>query len=470
MIAQKLRRATAALGLAMMAGLTAAPQAQSASSTTAIATKAIDVELNEGRLIKLSGDATSVFIANPGIADVAIKSPRLVYIFGKTPGETTLYAVDRNDRMIASLRIMVNHNLSGLNGALRRVIPGSDIKATSIDGAIILTGTVTDSVDAENARRIAARYIGKKEEVLNQIRVMAPNQVNLRVTIAEVERSVTKQFGFNWENLFANGDFALGFAARASDILFDSETGAWITPAGSDAILADGQIGDFNILGMIEALSQDNLLTILAEPNLSALSGETASFLAGGEFPYVVVEDEKTIVQFKDFGVSLSFQPTVLSGGRISMRVRPEVSELSDQGSVTFQGFSFPGLRTRRAETTIEVASGQSFAIAGLLLDSSQERLRSFPGLGDIPILGELFQSDRFQRNETELLIIVTPYLVTPINGRFPLPTDKFVKGPPKTRALRNLAEAPYAPDVIPLNDGSPLAENPVGRPRFIVE
>jgi pilus assembly protein CpaC len=221
---------------------------------------------------------------------------------------------------------------------------------------------------------------------------------------------------------------------------------------------------------MVEALSQDNLLTILAEPNLSALSGETASFLAGGEFPYWVRDNDSTVVLFKDFGVSLSFQPTVLSGGRISMRVRPEVSELSDQGSVTLGGFSFPGLRTRRAETTIEVASGQSFAIAGLLLDSSQERLRGFPGLADIPILGELFQSDRFQRNETELLIIVTPYLVSPINGRFPLPTDKFVKGPPETQTLRNLAEAPYAPDVIPLNDGSPLAENPSGRPRFIVE
>ncbi len=470
MIAQNLRCAVVALGLAMMAGLTAAPEAHSASSTSAVATKAVDVELNEGRLIKLSGDATSVFIANPGIADVAIKSPRLVYVFGKRPGETTLYAVDRDDRMIASLKIVVNHNLSGLNSALRRVISRSDIRATSIDGAIILSGTVMDSVDAENARRIAKRYISKEEEILNQIRVMAPNQVNLRVTIAEVERSVTKQFGFNWENLFANGDFALGFAARASDIIFDEDTGAWITPSGSDAILADGQIGDFSILGMVEALSQDNLLTILAEPNLSALSGETASFLAGGEFPYVVVEDDKTIVQFKDFGVSLSFQPTVLSGGRISMRVRPEVSELSDQGSVTFQGFSFPGLRTRRAETTIEVASGQSFAIAGLLLDASQERLRSFPGLGDIPILGELFQSDRFQRNETELLIIVTPYLVTPINGRFPLPTDKFVKGSPRDQALRNLAEAPYAPEVIPLNDGSPLAENPSGRPKFIVE
>jgi pilus assembly protein CpaC len=468
MIAQKLRGAAAALGLAMMACLVAAAPAQSASSTTATVTKAVDVELNEGRLIKLSSDASSVFIANPGIADVAIKSPRLVYIFGKTPGETTLYAVDRNDRMIASLRILVNHNLSGLNSALRRVIPSSDVTATSIDGAIILTGTVMDSVDAENARRIARRYISKKEEVLNQIRVMAPNQVNLRVTIAEIERSVTKQFGFNWENFFANGDFALGFAARASDIVVSG--GNWLTPSGSDAILADGQIGNFSILGMVEALSQDNLLTILAEPNLSALSGETASFLAGGEFPYWVRDDDGTVVKFKDFGVSLSFQPTVLSGGRISMRVRPEVSELSDQGSVTIGGFSFPGLRTRRAETTIELASGQSFAIAGLLLDSSQERLRGFPGLADIPILGELFQSDRFQRNETELLIIVTPYLVSPINGRFPLPTDKFVKGPPETQTLRNLAEAPYAPDVIPLNDGSPLAENPSGRPRFIVE
>ena len=468
MIAQKLRGAAAALGLAMMACLSAASPSHSASSTATTATKAVEVELNEGRLIKLTSDASSVFIANPGIADVAIKSPRLVYVFGKTPGETTLYAVDRNDRMIASLKIMVNHNLSGLNSALRRVIPGSDIKATSIDGAIILTGTVNDSVDAENARRIAQRYISKKEEILNQIRVMAPNQVNLRVTIAEVERSVTKQFGFNWENAFSNGDLFLGFASRASDIVINN--GTWITPSGSDAILADGQIGDFSILGMIEALSQDNLLTILAEPNLSALSGETASFLAGGEFPYVVVEDEKTVVQFKDFGVSLSFQPTVLTGGRISMRVRPEVSELSDQGSVTFNNFSFPGLRTRRAETTIEVASGQSFAIAGLLLDTSQERLRAFPGLGDIPILGELFQSDRFQRNETELLIIVTPYLVTPINGRFPLPTDKFVKGPPQSQELRNLAAAPYSPDVIPLNDGSPLAENPSGRPTFIVE
>ena len=471
MIAQHLRGAATALTLAAMAFFAAAAPAQSAGTAAAIATKPVVVEMNEGRLIKLSSSASSVFIANPDIADVSVKSPRLVYVYGVQPGETTLYAVDRNDRMIASLRIQVAHNLSGLNGALVRVIPDGAVTATSIDGGIVLTGTVMDSVDAENARRLAQRYIGQKQEILNQIKVLASNQVSLRVTIAEVERSVIKEFGFNWENVFSKGDFLLGLASGPSDII-TTAGGGFIVDSDRDHLVTAGNIGSFNILGMIDALSQDNLLTILAEPNLSALSGETASFLAGGEFPYVVWDrDNGSTVSFKEFGVSLSFQPTVLSGGRISMRVRPEVSELSEQGAVSLAGFALPGLRTRRAETTIEVASGQSFAIAGLLLDSSSEALRGFPGLSDIPILGELFQSDRYQREETELLIVVTPYLVTPINGRFPLPTDNFVKRAPQpTPGQRGLAQAPFAPEFIPLNDGSALAENAKGRPGFIVE
>jgi pilus assembly protein CpaC len=449
MIAQNLRSAATALAVAAMACLAAAAPAQSAGTAAATATKPVVIEMNEGRLIKLSSSASSVFIANPEIADVSVKSPRLVYVFGIQPG----------DQMVASLKIQVEHNLSGLNGALKRLVQSGLITATSIDGAIILTGSVTDSVDVEDARRIAKRYITEKEEIINQVQMVAPNQVNLRVTIAEVERTVFKQFGFNWDNSFANGDFALGLLS-----------GSTILDPTSDFLTAAGTIGNFSILGIIDALAQDNLLTILAEPNLSALSGETASFLAGGEFPIPVLEDDGIVIEFKEFGVSLSFEPVVLGGNRISMRVRPEVSELSDQGSIEISGFSYPSLRTRRAETTIEVASGQSFAIAGLLLDASQERLKRFPGLGDIPILGELFQSDRFQRNETELLIVVTPYLVRPINGRFPLPTDTFVKGtPPKARS-GNLAQQIYTPDVIPLNDGGSLAENPQGQPGFILE
>ena len=459
MIAQNPRGAATALTLAAMAFFAAAAPAQSAGTAAAVATKSVVVEMNEGRLIKLSSSASSVFIANPDIADVSVKSPRLVYVFGVTPGETTLYAVDRSDRMIASLKIQVEHNLSGLNGALKRLVQSGQITATSIDGGVILTGVVSDSVDVENARRIAQRYITEKEEILIQVQVTAPNQVNVRVTIAEVERTVFKQFGFNWDNTFSNGDFSLGLL-----------TGNPIFDPTSDFLSGEGTIGNFDILGIIDALAQDNLLTILAEPNLSVLSGETASFLAGGEFPIPVLDDGDVVIEFKEFGVSLSFEPVVLSGNRISMRIRPEVSELSDQGSIEIAGFSFPTLRTRRAETTVEVASGQSFIIAGLLLDASQERLKRFPGLGDIPILGELFQSDRFQRNETELLIVVTPYLVRPIKGRFPLPTDRFVKGtPPKARS-GTLAQRIYTPNVIPLNDGSPLAENSQGRPGFIVE
>ncbi|MDH3920295.1 MAG: pilus assembly protein N-terminal domain-containing protein, partial [Rhodospirillales bacterium] len=323
MIAQHLRGAATALTLAAMAFFAAAAPAQSAGTAAAIATKPVVVEMNEGRLIKLSSSASSVFIANPDIADVSVKSPRLVYVYGVQPGETTLYAVDRNDRMIASLRIQVAHNLSGLNGALVRVIPDGAVTATSIDGGIVLTGTVMDSVDAENARRLAQRYIGQKQEILNQIKVLASNQVSLRVTIAEVERSVIKEFGFNWENVFSKGDFLLGLASGPSDII-TTAGGGFIVDSDRDHLVTAGNIGSFNILGMIDALSQDNLLTILAEPNLSALSGETASFLAGGEFPYVVWDrDNGSTVSFKEFGVSLSFQPTVLSGGRISMRVRP---------------------------------------------------------------------------------------------------------------------------------------------------
>ncbi len=468
MIAQNLRAAATALMLAATAYFANAAPAQSAGTAAAVAVKPVVVEMNEGRLIKLSTSASSVFIANPDIADVSVKSPRLVYVFGVQPGETTLYAVDRNDRMIASLKIQVEHNLSGLNSALKRVIPDGAVMATSIDGGIVLTGTVMESVDAENARRLASRYISQKQQILNQVKVLASNQVNLRVTIAEVERAVIKQFGFNWDNVFGSGDFSLGLFNGA---IFTDDDGFILLDPTQDHIITTGNIGSFNLLGVIDALSQDNLLTILAEPTLSALSGETASFLAGGEFPYVVESKDTTTVEFKEFGVSLSFEPTVLSGNRISMRVRPEVSELSEQGSVTVGGSAFPGLRTRRAETTIEMASGQSFAIAGLLLDSSSESLRGFPGLSDVPILGELFQSDRFQRNETELLIVVTPYLVFPTNGRFPLPTDNFAKRPQQpTPGQRGLAQAPYAPEFIPLNDGSALAENAKGRPGFIVE
>jgi len=377
----------------------------------------IAVALNEGQLVQLDSPAASVFIANPEIADISVRSTRLVYVFGKKPGRTTLFALDKHDNLIASSEITVEHDLQRLRESIATLLPNSGIQVMSIDGAIVLTGTVAQARDAEDARRLANRFIGEGEEVINQIAVTAPNQVNLRVRIAEVSREDIKKFGFNWDALFNGDNFLLGLATFNPTV-------------GSTSLLTGSYTNsDFNVQGVLDALADDNLVTILAEPNLTALSGQTASFLAGGEFPIPINQDNNggITVEFRSFGVGLSFTPTIISGNRINMNVRPEVTQLSDVGAVTFGQVQVPALTTRRAETTVELASGQSFAIAGLLQNNSQEAIKKTPGLGDVPILGALFKSERFQRKETELVIIVTPYIVKPISETdIPLPTDPF--------------------------------------------
>jgi len=443
-------------------GLAALPAAAATATVTPAAVAEVALELSEGRLIRLAGPATSVFIANPEIADINVKSPRLIYVFGKRPGQTTLYAVDGGENVIANLRVVVSHNVTRLNGALARLLPGAEVAATSVDGGIVLEGAVGAAADAENARRLAARYLGAEEEVINRLAVTAPNQINLRVRVAEVSRQIVNQFGFNWETAI-NGDILFGIATGSpvslgslagantiSPIVSDSVNGVltagqpvpsvpFLTRQGgvSNAFLG-AQSGAVDLNLLIDALAEDGLITVLAEPNLTAISGETASFLAGGEFPIPVPQGQDQItIQFKKFGVSLAFTPTYLDGGRISMRVRPEVSQLSNNGAVTLNQFFVPALSTRRAETTVELGSGQSFAIAGLILNNSLHDIDKIPGLADIPILGQLFRSDRFERNESELMIIVTPYIVRPVDtpGRLALPTDGY-HAPVETAAI----------------------------------
>ncbi len=378
----------------------------------------ISIEISEGQLLRLDRGMASVFIANPAIADVSAKSDRLLYLFGKAVGTTTLFALDGNDNVIANVQVDVTHNLTRLQSALNDLVPEGLVVASSVDGTIILSGSVETATEAENARRLATRFIGEGGEVINRLALTAPNQVNLRVRIAEVSREIINQFGFNWD-VFLDGSFQLGLQS--------------LPPvAGLNTVFAGGDIGSLSIDTLIDALADDNLVTILAEPNLTAVSGQTASFLAGGEFPIPVSQDADTItVEFKQFGVSLAFTPTLLGRSRVSMRVRPEVSQLSTAVQVLAGGLSIPSLTTRRAETTVELASGQSFAIAGLIQDSSRQEHHRIPGLGDLPILGALFQSDRFQRNETELVIIVTPYIVRPVNGdQLRTPLDPYRAAP----------------------------------------
>jgi pilus assembly protein CpaC len=316
----------------------------------------------------------------------------------------------------------------------------------------VLTGAVATAAEAEDARRLATRFLGEGEEVISRLQVTAPNQVNLRVRIAEVSRAALRQFGINWEALADVGNFTFGLAT-GSPLFGEPEeiAGQVFQPLltrqnGVNNIIGGFHNDDVSVDTLIDLLAEDNLIAILAEPNLTALSGETASFLAGGEFPVPVPDDDGIAIEYKKFGVGLAFTPTVLSPNRISMRVNPEVSQLSNEGAVRIEEIQVPSLTTRRAETTVELASGQSFAIAGLLQNNSSFDHSRVPGLGDMPILGDLFKSDRFNRQETELVIIVTPYIVKPIDdpAAVALPTDGVI-GETGRRFVENGAAAPAA-------------------------
>jgi pilus assembly protein CpaC len=383
----------------------------------------ISLEVRKGRVIRLPRPAATVFVADPEIADVQAQSASIVYLFGRRTGTTSLYAVDENDELLLRTSVTVTHNLSGLRQAVLQLLPNARITVGTIDSTIVMEGLVDSPTQAQELRELGERYLGEEEALLYRVRVAAPTQVHLRVRVAEVSRDVVKEFGINWEALFQNSDFAFGFVTGRG---VTNAAGDFLRSATADSVFGGWEGGDDFVNTAIDALAEEGLINVLAEPNLTALSGETASFLAGGEFPIPIDSDEDGLtIEFKEFGISLAFTPTVLSSDRISLRARPEVSDLSDRGAINLDGLVIPALTTRRAETTVELASGQSFAIGGLLSSDIENRIRKFPGFGDIPVLGALFRSARFQSDETELVILVTPYLVRPVDEpQMAAPTD----------------------------------------------
>jgi pilus assembly protein CpaC len=416
----------------------------------------ITIEINEGNLVRIEKPASAVFVANPKIADVVVKSPRLIYVMGRVPGETTLYAVDDQERVLLNVKLVVTHNLSRLRTAMADLVPNGDISVQSVEGGILLTGSVPTATEAEDVRLLAARLAGGDNGVINRLRVTAPNQVNLRVRIAEVSRTVTKQLGINWSVSGSPAGISFGLLSKNMATLTD---GFGDVLQSADMLGAGTSVFGLNLDTLIDALAEENLVTILAQPNLTALSGETASFLAGGEFPIPIPTQDGVAIEFKKFGVSLSFTPTLLSDNRISMRVRPEVSELGE--SITFLDSEIPSLVVRRAETTVELGSGQTFAIAGLINNATSHTFTKVPGLGDIPILGELFKSDSFTRGETELVILVTPYVVQPVSDqRLALPTDQ-TTGPEGGQRLSSS---------VPDTTGSTSSNGLVGPVGFVIQ
>lgn len=432
--------------------LASAPAAQAQSMTR----PANDVVLSigKGQLVTIGGNMADVFVANDSVADVQVKSQRQLYVFGKAGGETTVYASNAAGDVIWSANIRVGSNIDSVDQMLRMAMPDAKVAVSTMGtNTFLLTGTIASPEDASEAKRLVEAFVGKEANVITRLKTATPLQVNLRVKFAEVSRSLVKQIGASLTSVDDSGGFKFGIGQgqafkQVVPSAIDPLTGQRI-PMGPVAvgpnykgdgyniinqiatgttIAGAGRLFGMDVLGALDMGETLGLVTSLSEPNLTALSGETADFLAGGEYPIPISQGlGSTSVEYKRFGVSLAYTPTVLANGRISLRVRPEVSELSSQGSIQLNGFNVPALTVRRAETTIELGSGQSFMIAGLMGNNSQNTVKKMPGAGDLPILGSLFRSTNFQRGETELVIVVTPYLVNPVDANeIKLPTDGY--------------------------------------------
>jgi pilus assembly protein CpaC len=429
----------------------------------------------QGQVITLPADAADVWVANPAVADVDVSNPRQIRLFGKEFGETTIFVTAASGRVIYSTNVRVAQNLTSIDRMMRAAMPDADIKVLTVGQIAVLTGTVAAPADIAQAQQIVTALLNPgvdvssssaqlKIGIINRLRTATPLQVNLQVKIAEVSKAFAKDIGNNMLTKDNTSGFNFGVATGRSpgsltptqlstyptahiplanggyvDGPYNPATGQFINPsstsvatlakgAGNTTLGFAGRLFGLDILSALDLGETDGQVTTLANPNLTALSGETGSFLAGGEIPIPVSQGLGAVsVEFKQYGVSLSYTPTVLADGRISMRVRPEVSELSAAGAVTLNGVTIPALTTRRAETTVELGSGQSMVIGGLLQNSTNNQIDKAPGIGDVPILGALFRSTSWKRNESELMIVITPYLVKPVNAnQIVLPTDGY--------------------------------------------
>lgn len=429
------------LAVAMVAASVGSTAPIAAQTVAASPTSLVEVAIGRGRLVTLARPMSDLFIANDTIADVQVRSPTQLYIFGKTAGETTVYATAKGGGVVYSTTVRVGTNIDSVSQMLSLAMPDAHILATPMNGLVLLTGTVSQPDDAAEAERLVQAYVGDATRVLVRLKTATPLQVNLQVKFAEVSRSFIKNIGVNVQTLNSSGGFNFGVAqGRAATQyapngpLFTGGTAATDGTsllnglANATTIGAAGKVFGLDLLSSLDLGERKGLVSTLANPNLTALSGETSSFLAGGEIPIPISQGLGAVsVEYKQYGISLVYTPTVLSDGRISLRVRPEVSQLTSAGAVTINGTTIPALTTRRAETTVELGSGQSMMIAGLLQNNHNNSITQAPGLGDVPVLGALFRSNGFQRDETELVIIITPYLVKPVNANdIVLPTDGY--------------------------------------------
>ena len=435
----------------------------------------VEVPVNKSQIVSTDQQIIRVMIGNPEIADVVPVSERSVYVLGKAMGTTSLTLFGYGGRVLSVVEIAVGPDVQGFRDQLNRLIPGSNIEASISGTSLVLSGLSNNPSEINNAVQLAKTYAG--ERVVNMVAMGASQQVMLEVRFSEVKRDIGQDIGVSG---FFNGGNDTGAFGSGSSIIPSATTGSSELRVGS-VLDTFGVLGaTFRILGAdveayLNALEEKGYAKRLAEPTLVALSGEKASFLAGGEFPIPVVQGgggggigngggAGITVEFKPFGVSLGFTPTVLGDKTINLKVEPEVSSIDRQASIQLNGVIIPGIQTRRASTTLELRDGESFAIAGLLQQDFASTVRQVPLLGNIPIIGALFRSTEFRKGETELLIIVTPRLVRPIRpDQVRLPTDRVADPEPATTVLTGEAYDPLPAFKI---DGAP-ATNPETKYEF---
>lgn len=446
-----------ALLLGALVPLSAYASAPKSTDSAAAASRSVQVEINKGQMVRLPKNATSVMIADPSIADIQVISPRLVYVHAKKVGDTSLYAIDHGDHPILDVTIEVTHNISKLQRAINELVPDADITLKTVDGGLVINGYSNSPGETESIKNLASTFIGTDDKLVNMITTAGSDQVTLMVKVIEVSRNELKRFGIHMENLFTPGNFIFSLA-QGRDFL----AGTQVLRNGADSsIYGAYSNGNVTAQGVLDALEDKGLVVTLAEPNLTTTSGKTANFLAGGEFPIPLVDsDGQVTVEYKPFGISLNFTPIVMSKDKISLTVAPEVSNISSVNGLQLGAsttFAIPSIQTRRAETTVELGSGQTFAIAGLLKNDRDNNVDKFPGLGDMPVLGALFRSQEFQNNQSELVILITPIVVRPVSERASMTTpldgyrpatdlDRVLKG--KLYREQPEKEAPETPNV----------------------
>jgi pilus assembly protein CpaC len=392
------------------------------------------VALGSGKsiVVDLPRDARDVLVSNPKIANAVIRSSRRAYLIGGDIGQTNIYFFDGEGRQIAGFDIAVTRDLNGVRSTLKQMLPRADVRIEGVGDGVVLTGTVTSPVDSQRATDLAVRLVGDPTKVVNSLIIAGRDQVMLKVTVAEIQRNVIKQLGIN-----LNGSIGYATIVPVTQNPFSASGSPISNTSIGVGQLVGAAVPSFSsnsINAQIQAMEQAGVVRTLAEPTLTAISGENANFLAGGEFPiptgYTCTNGICQYgVAFKQFGVSLGFTPVVLSEGRISLKIVTEVSDLSNQNTLTLAGnVVIPSIQVRRSEATVEVPSGGALAMAGMIKDQTKQSINGIPALMDLPVLGALFKSREYINQKTELAVIVTPYIVHPVSPKdLSRPTDNFV-------------------------------------------